>query len=148
MCIHKLLVRSPTPKPCPDPAALAECAATHCELDRCLSECKDYIPCLQAHNDMCDPTCESNEECVECRRASFNCTTNLCPEVAVCVSPPTPNGPCTKLHTCCDTQRSRVKECHDTVTLIEKLSGDLSCMGAMMDWDYLTNGPNDPPCMF
>jgi hypothetical protein len=148
LCIHKLFVRVPMAKPCPDPAALAECAATHCGLDRCLAECKDYIPCLQANNNLCDPTCEANEACVECRGASFNCTSDLCAEITSCVTPPTPGGPCTKLHACCDTQRSRVKECHATVGVIEKLSGDPSCMGAMMDWDYLTNGPNDPPCTF
>jgi hypothetical protein len=31
---------------------------------------------------------------------------------------------------------------------MEKLSGDPGCLGTMHDWDFLTNGANDPPCIF
>jgi hypothetical protein len=73
----------------------------------------------------------------------------FCEDTFRCAAPPTPGGPCTQLEACCATQRDgRAPGCLAFVQRIEKLSGDPSCIGAMHDWDFLTNGANDPPCAF
>jgi hypothetical protein len=72
----------------------------------------------------------------------------FCLEKLACPAPLVPGGPCAVLEACCASQRDGGAACFAGVSQLEKYGGDPSCAAAMHDWDFLTNGPNDPPCNF
>jgi hypothetical protein len=70
----------------------------------------------------------------------------FCADTIACAAPITAGGPCSQLEACCAMQGDAAAMCLDTVHTIEKLSGDPSCYGAMMDWDI--NAHLAVPCKF
>lgn len=137
---------SPTPG-CPDPARVAACACTHCDLSTCLNDCADYIDCLQAEAGSCTSDCPRAPACSDCMTQMLPCLIGFCVDDVAC-GHPTPGGPCTRLEACCATQGPRAQSCLGAVTFVEKLGGDTSCKGLMMDQDFLMNTAYDPPCTF
>lgn len=148
MCVGQMIVRDDTHE-CPKPREVDECATEHCEFDACLESCKDYSACLAtAPDDPCSLqfSCEISTECARCTGEVFSCAFGFCPEVLTCAAPVTPGGPCSKLEACCALQGDKSVDCFETVRLIERVSGDPSCYGAMHDWDLNSHLP--VPCMF
>jgi len=133
---------------CPDPKSLTACAQEHCQLDTCVATCADYVACTSKAEDPCSVafTCEIDEACATCQGNVQSCVFNFCTDEIACAAPPTPDGPCSQLAACCALQGDMAQSCLDTVRLLEKLSGDPSCFGAMRDWDFFSHLP--VPCMF
>jgi hypothetical protein len=152
MCLSQMIVRD-NQNACPDPTQLTQCASAHCELDACLATCASFTACVD-HNitpdaDACGGMwkCSLDEACATCQGNITQCTFGFCSDVVACASPVSPDGPCAKLEACCAMQGDdSAQSCLDTVHLIEKLSGDPSCYGAMHDWD--TTAHLKVPCMF
>jgi hypothetical protein len=132
---------------CPDPAKVAACACTHCDLSACLNDCTDYVACLESEGGTCSSDCPTSPACSDCMSRTGQCLIGFCLDDVGC-GQPTPGGPCTRLRACCATQGPRAQSCLNAVTLVEKLGGDPSCAGLMMDQDFLMNTAYDPPCDF
>lgn len=74
------------------------------------------------------------------------CALGHCRKEISCAPPPTPGGPCTEFRACCMRQGPLVESCLDYAGLLEELSGDRSCLGALYDWDVNTNFTYRSPC--
>jgi hypothetical protein len=153
LCLGRMLVRDNT-QDCPNPKELNACASMHCEVDACLAQCTDYTACLDqqmnAGTDICQASlvqCQITQVCSTCIGEVSQCVLGFCADQIGCASPVMTNGPCSKLEACCNQQGDADSQpCLDTVHLLEKLSGDPSCYGAMHDWD--TTAHLKVPCMF
>jgi hypothetical protein len=146
-CFTGLFART-NEQTCPDPKELTECAAAHCQLDACIAKCSDYLACTTKEEDPCSVafTCPIDNPCAECQSAIQGCVFSFCTDVVTCAAPATPDGACSKLIACCNLQGDRADDCVETVRLLERFSGDPSCMGAMHDFDFFSHLP--VPCMF
>jgi hypothetical protein len=146
-CFAGLVART-NDQACPDPKELTECAAAHCQLDACVAKCSRYLACTTKAEDPCSVafTCEIDNPCAECQSQIQGCMFSFCPEVVTCAAPATPDGACSKLVACCNLQGDRAEDCIETVRVLEKFSGDPSCMGAMHDFDFFSHLP--VPCTF
>jgi hypothetical protein len=123
---------------CPDDAALVRCAATHCDIGKCLQTCQSYAECLDRIGMQCTPACEASADCVTCQGEVQQCTSTFCGEHAWCSASPTPDGPCQRVAHCCALQGPEAKFCIDVVApLVSSLGGDANCIGNMMDLGYL-----------
>jgi hypothetical protein len=145
LCLGRQIVRD-NAQTCPDPEALARCAGAHCELDACVPICADYLACLEQESDPCQSACLPDNPCSDCQNKVWQCTLGFCLSEIACASPVTPDGPCAQLEACCAMQGDGAASCLETVHLLEKLSGDPSCFGAMHDWD--TTSHLSVPCKF
>jgi hypothetical protein len=145
LCLYRTI--SPTGQ-CPDPETLAGCACTHCDLSTCLSQCSDYVTCLEGEPDAgCASSCSMDATCAACGNDMLRCLLGFCPDAVECAVP-TPGGPCSQVEACCARQGPRAQQCLGMVEQIAKLGGDTSCIGTMHDWDFLTHEAYDPPCDF
>ena len=136
-------------RPCPDPAELVQCSSEHCNLGACLEECKDFTACLETKGgDPCQTVfeCAATDACIDCQNEVGYCSFSYCLAEVSCAPPPTPDGPCAQLAACCQMQGDQAASCLDLVRLIERVSGDPSCRGAMMDWDVTAH--LKVPCKF
>jgi hypothetical protein len=133
---------------CPDPAEFQACASANCDVAACLAKCTGYTACLEGVADVCGTTCSPQIEqpCSECIGELTMCTLGFCSDRFACAAPIAPGGPCAKLEACCGMQGDSAASCLDTVHLIEKISGDPSCVGVMSDWDTTSHLP--VPCNF
>jgi hypothetical protein len=147
LCIARGIVRDNN-KPCPDPGELTKCAREHCELDACVPQCGDFLACLEPSDDVCQAQykCAMSDACVSCQSKTISCVLGFCADEIACASPVAPDGPCSQLEACCAMQGDAAEMCLNTVHLLETLSGDPSCYGAMMDWD--ANAHYAVPCRF
>jgi hypothetical protein len=147
LCLARAIVRD-NAQPCPDPGELAECASEHCELDACVAQCTDFLACVQPQDDVCQAqfSCTMNQACADCQAHTTSCVLGFCSNKVACAAPVAPDGPCSQLEACCAMQGDAAAMCLDTVHLLETLSGDPSCYGAMMDWDV--NAHYAVPCRF
>lgn len=147
LCTGQSIVRD-NAQACPDPKALTACSQEHCQLDACVATCADYVTCTSKADDPCSVTftCPIDEPCATCQRTVQMCMFGFCADQLACAAPATPGGPCSQLAACCGLQGEMAASCLETVRLIEKLSGDPSCFGAMHDWDFFAHLP--VPCMF
>ena len=59
---------------------------------------------------------------------------------------PMPGGPCTTLRECCARQGPLVDSCNAYADLLIHLGGELSCNGALYDWDVNTHITYRSPC--
>jgi hypothetical protein len=149
LCLFQSFVVADASPDCPDPRKVAACACEHCNLSACIPACSAYSACLAGQADGCASSCSPDPSCESCLNPMSQCMFGFCEDTFQCAPPPTPGGPCTELEACCATQRDgRAPGCLAFVQGIEKLSGDPGCLGTMHDWDFLTNGVNDPPCIF
>jgi hypothetical protein len=130
---------------CPDPAKITDCITTHC-VSHCMDICADHLACLSAESDACASACEPSMQCKTCLDGAAQCSLGFCRPVFSCAPPPTPNGPCTELRACCARQGSLTASCLEYAELLENLSGDPSCLGAIYDWDFNTNFVYRSPC--
>lgn len=130
---------------CPDLDAVADCGLTHC-VAPCLPACTDYIACLSSAESMCEGSCQPEAECGSCLGSSTQCMLGFCAQELSCAPPPTPGGPCTELRNCCMRQGPLVESCNRYADLMEELSGDPSCRGALSDWDVNTHFTYRSPC--
>jgi hypothetical protein len=128
---------------CPDVPKLAECALVHC-LASCLDACAEHIACVQAAAP-CSGHCVQDPACNACLDGA-QCTLGYCRKELSCAPPPTPNGPCTELRACCMRQGPLLSSCLEYASQLEDLSGDMSCRGALSDWDVNTNFTYRSPC--
>jgi hypothetical protein len=71
-----------------------------------------------------------------CLGSPNRCLVGFCQDQIACAPPPTPGGPCTELRECCMRQGPLVEGCLSYVDLLERLSGDPSCIGALSDRDF------------
>lgn len=145
LCTGRLITRGAN-RGCPDAQQLVECAAAQCDLHRCVRECGEFIACLSQASDVCANDCGIDEACSKCTSSLAQCTFSHCRELFECAPPPTPGGPCDELEACCARQRTNSVPCYLGLEQLKRLSGDPSCAGALVDWDFLTNIANDPPC--
>lgn len=147
ICLSKTFVRDAV-RECPNPAELNKCAREHCELAPCTQHCGDYLECLGESDDVCaaEAECELSQVCSDCRLAVATCVFSFCTQEIACAPPVAPDGPCSKLEACCAMQGDRASSCLETVHVLERLSGDASCVGAMHDWD--TWAHLKVPCKF
>jgi hypothetical protein len=148
LCTFRMLVGAVPDAGCASAAQVAACACEHCDLAGCLPACADYAACLQAQPDACASTCSGAPACADCLGGLTQCLEGFCVTALTCPAPITPGGPCARLEACCASQLDGGPACFAAVAQIEKYGGDPTCVGAMHDWDFLTNGPNDPPCNF
>jgi hypothetical protein len=135
----------PETSDCPNVDTLAECALTHC-VAPCLDSCTEYAACLSASSEICTAACEPSPVCGSCLATTNQCTIGFCIEELACSPPPTPGGPCTELRKCCERQGPLVESCMAYAEIVERLSGDSSCVGALWDWDFNTNYVYRSPC--
>jgi hypothetical protein len=147
LCFGGLFVRT-NEHQCPDPKELTECAQVHCPLDACVARCGDYLACTTKEKDPCSVayTCPVDDACAQCQGDVTQCVFMFCTDEIACAAPVTPDGPCSKLKACCDLQGDKADSCLEAVKVLEQLSGDPSCNGAMHDWDFFSHLP--VPCMF
>jgi hypothetical protein len=68
----------------------------------------------------------------------------FCSDIIHCAPPITPNGPCSKVEACCQSQGDFAARCLALARQLESLGGDPSCVGAMSDWDFNSHLP--VPC--
>jgi len=129
---------------CPDLERVSECAVTHCVGD-CLDTCVEYTACLDAEPQACASSCRPNEACRLCLGSS-QCMLGFCGDEISCAPPPTPGGPCTELRECCMRQGPLVESCLAYAELLERLSGDPSCVGALSDLDFNSALAFRSPC--
>ncbi|HEY2736408.1 MAG TPA: hypothetical protein VGI70_20555 [Polyangiales bacterium] len=136
LCEYKMFVRD-NAQDCPNETELAKCGTEHCELDGCVQPCAPYLACLTAMSDPCssDTSCELSTDCASCEGDVNSCMYGFCSDQIACASPIAPDGPCSQLEACCAMQGDGAAQCLDTVRLLEKFSGDPSCMGLKQDWD-------------
>ena len=130
---------------CPDPATISACALTHC-VSGCLDVCADQVACLEATSETCTSACQPNAACQSCLALITQCTLGFCQDDLACSPPPTPGGPCTEFRECCMRQGPLVESCLTYAALLEHLSGDPSCLGALSDWDVNTHFTYRSPC--
>jgi hypothetical protein len=147
LCLAKMVVRSNT-QDCPDPVQYEACVSANCDLAPCLLACSRYTACLEAAPSPCGTTCgaELDLPCGACMNEITSCALGFCTDRFACAAPIAPDGPCARLEACCGMQGDSAASCLDTVHLLEKLSGDPSCKGAMLDWDTTAHLP--VPCNF
>jgi hypothetical protein len=147
LCLTRSIVRDNV-QACPNPIELDKCASEHCELDACVQQCTDYIACLAKDSAPCSVafTCPIDDACAQCQSRVSSCVFGFCADQIACAAPVTPDGPCSQLEACCAMQGDDAASCLDTVHLLEKLSGDPSCIGVMQDWD--ANSHLAVPCKF
>jgi hypothetical protein len=143
-CLSTQIVRD-NAQQCPDPAALAKCASEHCELDACAQKCSKYLACTQQDPVPCE-NCVPEDDCGQCSSDVYQCTIGFCFDQFACAAPVSPDGPCSQLEACCAQQGDQAGECLELVQLIEKISGDPSCFGALRDWDTFAH--LQVPCKF
>lgn len=143
----KALVQDSTRK-CPDPVELTNCSREHCKLDQCAEKCADFLSCLEPLADACEQEfeCEMTQACSDCRNEVGLCAFQFCVEEISCAPPTQPDGPCAKLEACCAMQGDQAPACLENVRVLQKLSGDGSCAGVMMDWDTVAH--LKVPCRF
>jgi hypothetical protein len=147
ICLSKTFVRDST-RACPDPVELSRCAREHCQLDQCAQACSSFLTCLASTADPCKDEfeCEMTQACSDCRNEVGGCTFTFCTEQIACAPPTAVDGPCAKLEACCAMQGDGAMPCLDVVRLVQKLSGDASCVGVMHDWDTVAH--LKVPCKF
>lgn len=147
LCLSKSVVRDNT-QPCLEPKALSACAQEHCQLDDCVATCADYLACTTKADDPCsvEYTCKIDPACTKCFGAVQNCALSFCTDQFACAAPPTEGGPCSQLEACCALQGDMAQSCLELVHTVEKLSGDPSCSGLMLDGQFVSHLP--VPCMF
>jgi hypothetical protein len=147
LCLAKMIVRSNT-QACPDPGQFETCVSANCDMSECAQQCSDYAACLETASQACDPSCGPaiDKPCADCMGKLQTCVLGFCIDQFACAAPPTPGGPCSKLEACCGMQGDSAASCLDTVHLVERISGDPSCLGAMSDWDVTSHLP--VPCNF
>jgi hypothetical protein len=145
-CLHAAIAQS-NPA-CPNFEEVTACAAAHCELGACLKACEEFTTCLAGVEDPCADmfSCPSSDACTDCRQQLATCTFNFCAEQLACAPAVTPDGPCAQLESCCAMQGDGAESCLEIVRTLEKFSGDVSCRGAMVDWD--TAAHLAVPCRF
>jgi hypothetical protein len=130
---------------CPDQARLSGCVLSHC-VAQCLEVCADHIACLERTGEVCTATCDRSPACESCLSLSSPCALAFCASELGCNPPPTPGGPCTQFRACCMRQGPVTEGCLQYAELLERLSGDPSCLGALWDWDVNTNFTYRSPC--
>ena len=148
LCLARMIVRDNT-QSCPNPDELDECERAHCELDSCIAQCGEYLTCIQQSNEpACDSayTCPIPQACADCQSRVVSCSFGFCVNALACAAPVMPGGPCSQLEACCAQQGDQATQCLESVHLLEKISGDPSCLGAMHDWDATAHYP--VPCKF
>ena len=144
-CMFAALAPDASPQ-CPDPKGFVDCATDHCGLTECLGPCSDYLTCLKTEPDPCSPAhCMMDTACGACTGGFFQCLVGFCLDQVGC-GQVTPGGPCGELEACCTIQGDYEAACDRSVHQLEKLSGDPSCLGATMDWDWNTHVP--VPCNY
>jgi hypothetical protein len=129
--------------PCPDLPKLADCAFVHC-VASCLAPCRAYLDCLETHP-KCSTECSQELACSKCLEGG-QCALGHCRKQVTCPAPVTPDGPCSELRACCMRQGPLTNSCLNFVTSIEELSGDPTCIGTLVDWDFNTNFAYRSPC--
>ena len=130
---------------CPNLDTVADCALTHC-VSTCLETCAGYIGCLTDAKSACSADCQPSAECSACLGVSTGCMLGFCKSTLACAPPPTPGGPCTTLRACCARQGPLAESCNHYADLMEQLSGDSSCLGALDDWDVNAHFNYRSPC--
>jgi hypothetical protein len=147
ICITRVIARTTTHE-CPIPAELADCASLHCALDACVEECGAYVKCLEGAADTCDEACLElvSDKCSQCRSDVSACTFDFCRDHYACAAPSQPHGPCSELRACCEQQGERKHVCLEILERAEQASGDESCAGVLVDWDFRNSIAIDPPC--
>ena len=130
---------------CPNLDTLADCALTHC-VASCLDVCSEYVSCLGGAGSACSAQCQPSPGCASCLGTSTQCMLGFCQDELACAPAPTPGGPCTALRACCARQGALVESCNHYADLVERLSGDASCLGALSDWDVNTHYTYRSPC--
>jgi len=132
-------------KTCPDAEAFGKCAATHCDLSRCATECAEHQGCLERASEPCSGECVASEPCSTCLDG-FRCALGFCAEHIACAAPRIPNGHCEQLEACCRRQGPLVEGCLQQAHQLELLGGDPTCLGILYDWDFNTNVTYRSPC--
>ena len=94
---------------------------------------------------MCSGECVVDAACNQCLDGA-QCLAGHCRKELSCAPPPTPGGPCTEFRACCMRQGPLVDSCLEYAQLLEDLSGDMSCLGALNDLDVNTNFNYRSPC--
>lgn len=147
MCVLGSIVlpENETANTCPKLENVAPCALDHC-VASCIEKCLDYATCLQGATAPCTAECQPEGECAMCLSASTMCMFGFCQEQISCAPAPTPGGPCTELRECCARQGPLIESCNYYAGLMERLSGDTSCKGALLDWDVNTHFTYRSPC--
>jgi hypothetical protein len=130
---------------CPNLDNVADCALTHC-VGACLEACAGYVACLSDAKSVCGTDCQPTTECSACVGVSTSCMLGFCKLSLACAPPPTPGGPCTSLRACCARQGPLTESCNRYADLMEQLSGDPSCLGALDDWDVNAHFNYRSPC--
>jgi hypothetical protein len=148
LCTFRMLIGVVPDAGCASSAQVAACACEHCDLAACLPACADRVSCLAAQPDACAAACPQDPACAECLGGVSQCMEGFCLGLVTCPSPVEPGGPCARLEACCASQLDGGPACFAGVAQLEKYGGDPTCAASMHDWDFLTNGPNDPPCNF
>lgn len=137
---------------CPDPSAVAACAAEHCDLGQCLDVCSGYAACLDAQQaqgaDTCfnRGDCQASTACSECQERTGACLVGFCAHVAFCAAVVTPDGPCSQLEFCCALTGENAAACLEGSRTLSVLGGDASCFSAFLDMDPLSSATLH--CMF
>jgi len=146
-CLSQIVVRS-NDQSCPDVGKFEACVSGRCGPAACYGPCAEYSACLEGSKTTCDPACNSvlTLACSECTNRLTMCAVGFCTDQLSCAAPPVPGGPCSMLEACCGMQGDGAPSCLQTVHLIEKISGDPSCLGVMHDWD--TTAHLAVPCHF
>jgi hypothetical protein len=147
MCLFGPIVplNDEAPGACPRLENVARCALDHC-VAGCLEDCLDYAACLEQASMTCSAECQPQGECAMCLGTGTLCMFGFCQSEIACAPAPTPGGPCTELRECCARQGPLTESCNYYAGLMERLSGDTSCRGALYDWDVNTHFTYRSPC--
>src|SRR6185503_763721 len=83
VCMWKQLIAGMATATCPDPAAVVDCADTHCDFRKCIGACADHVACVEKLADPCDPahggtTCPVSSECNACQLELTSCVGSFC----------------------------------------------------------------------
>jgi hypothetical protein len=129
--------------------ALLACSRETCGFDACAEICKDHLQCLAASNDRCpaNTACPYGDPCLACAFPLAACTwMDKCKGLYSCATP-TPGGPCSKVETCCKSQRDPTL-CLGWLETETTFGGDEACTKLMTNTGFAKAYANDPPCTF
>jgi hypothetical protein len=127
---------------------LYECVARNCELAACEQACADYVACAGAAPDPCnvEGSCPMSVECDACAYSLKACGVEPCQLLLRCATP-SPNGACSRLTACCQTQMDPAA-CMAYVDRSAQILGDPVCQMFIDDPGVRDTFFNNPPCQF
>ena len=140
---------APDPEQCVGVDEFVQCSVSHCALDACVATCKNELNCAFESEDHCKAVaiCPRSEACLSCMSDVQVCTfVRECSGLVTCATP-AQSGACSRLQTCCATQREP-DACLDLVEALGALRGDAECETLLRDQKFLETYASDPPCRF